>query len=61
MVEVGNVYNTRIGAVFLVTEVEYTQVTLINIRTHQLSVCSVYTVKSHFTLIGKPYNEIGTI
>lgn len=58
MVEVGNVYNTRIGAVFLVTEVEHTQVTLINIRTYQLSVCSVHAIETHFTIIGKPYNGI---
>lgn len=61
MVEVGNVYNTRIGAVFLVTEVEHIQVTLINVRTHQLSVCSVYTIETHFTLIGRPYNGIESI
>lgn len=55
MVEVGNVYSTLIGAVFLVTEVEYTKVTLINIRTHQLSICYAHIIEVHFTLIGKPY------
>ena len=56
----GNVYSTLIGAVFLVTKVEHTQVTLINIRTRQLSICYVHIIEIHFILIGKPYKQIGT-
>lgn len=56
-VQVGNIYNTTSGNVFIVERVEDSKAYIRNIRTDLSSEASLYTILNHFTLIGTPYNE----
>ena len=56
-VQVGNVYNTTSGNVFIVESIHGSKVYIRNIRTDLSSEAALSTILNHFILIGKPYSE----
>lgn len=56
-VQVGNIYNTTSGNVFVVESIDGPKAYLRNIRTDLNSEASLSTIINHFILIGTPYNE----
>lgn len=56
-VQVGNIYNTTSGNVFIVESIHNSQVYIRNIRTDLSSEAALSTILNHFILIGTPYNE----
>ena len=56
-VQVGNVYNTASGNVFMVERVVDSKAYVRNIRTDLSSEVALYTILNHFILIGTPCNE----
>ena len=56
-VQVGNVYNTASGNVFMVESIDGPKVYIRNIRTNASSEAGLSTIINHFILIGTPCNE----
>lgn len=56
-VQVGNIYNTTSGNVFIVKSIVGPKVYIRNLRTNARSEVALYTILNHFILIGTPYNE----
>lgn len=56
-VQVGNIYNTISGNVFVVESVHDSKVYLRNIRTDTSCEAALSTIINHFILIGTPYNQ----
>lgn len=56
-VQVGNIYNTTSGNVFIVESIHGSKVFIRNIRYGGKGEVALSTVLNHFTLIGTPCNE----